>query len=72
MTDPLAMFRNGGTPQANSTTDPRVQAGIDYVNAHGGDPKQAAIQLLKERMPNEPIPSNPFRLAMKILNGRQI
>ena len=35
-----------------SIDDPRMKQAVDYVNSHGGNPKQAFYQLCKEKMMN--------------------
>lgn len=75
MTDPLAMLKNKSNSQnaitsslPNSLSDPRMKSAIDYVNSHGGNPKQAAINLCNEM--GLSFPSNPIALIQQLMNRR--
>lgn len=69
MTDPLGAFRKQNTDQPaaqnNSTSQDDIQRGVDYVKSHGGDPKQAAIDLCKKY--NIPVTGNPFAMGFELL-----
>lgn len=81
MTDPLAMIRNKKTSTnsqnassfsdqslPNSLSDSRMQTAIEYVNSHGGDPKQAAIKLCNEMGISGPI--NPVNLISVLIKRK--
>lgn len=43
-----------------SMSDPRMKDTINYVNQHGGNPKQAFYNLCKEKMLNPAVILNQF------------
>jgi hypothetical protein len=49
----IGMIKNANNPQAlldnMITQNPQVKQAMDYVNAHGGDPKRAFEELARER-----------------------
>ena len=48
-----------------SLDDPRMKQAVEYVNNHGGNPKQAFYQLCKEKM------INPENILNKLMGNRQ-
>ena len=47
-----------------SLDDPRMKQAVDYVNNHGGNPKQAFYQLCKEKM------MNPEAILKAVMGGK--
>ena len=48
-----------------SLDDPRMKQAVEYVNNHGGNPKQAFYQLCKEKM------INPENILNKLMGNHQ-